>query len=309
MTVVDKEYLRKIACEFADNSPTNHLSPIARTDEELEKVKELYYANNFGRNNAGRGNWDILNCDKPDEYVGMRFYKHPILAFGSASDPLFQKLREPGVVGPHHYLPTDWLPGAKTVISIFTPFDDKVIESNTKDINVVSMEWRYTRIDGQQHLLATGAAIRDALIAAGYNAVMPQAEDAYWSKVFDDGDETKPIYSTNWAERHVGWVAGLGTFGLHTNFISKSGTCGRLMSVVTDWEAEPDAKDYAGVYDYCSKCNVCLDSPCGALTSDGKVIPKCGAYVRKMNETGSPFRVGCGKCMAGMPCAVQSCMA
>ena len=305
---MDKDYLRKIAGEFSENSPTNYLSPIATTEEELAKVKELYYANNFGRNNAGRGNWDILNQDKPDEYIGMRFYNPPLLAFGSANDPGFQKLREPGVIGPHHYLPSDWLPGAKTVISIFVPFADNVVESNTKDINFVSWEWRFTRIDGQQHLLATGALIRDTLIKDGYKAIMPQAEDAYWAKIGEDGDASRPLYSTNWAERHVGWVTGLGTFGLHTNFISKAGTCGRLMSVITDWEAEPDKKDYEGIYDYCSKCNVCLGSLCGALSAtDRKDISKCGAYIRKMNEGGPVIRVGCGKCMAGMPCATKSC--
>ena len=299
---MDKDFIRKKTAEFSENSPTNFLSPIAKTEEELEMVKQIFYANNFGRNNAGSSNWDVLNKDKPDEYVGMRFYKPPLIAFGSAADEGFMKLKEPGVVGPHHNLPTDWIPGAKTVISFFIPFADRVVESNTKDSEVPSKEWRYTRIDGQPHLLATGALVRDELIKAGYKAVMPQAEDSYWSKVFDDGDSTKPLYSTNWAERHVGYVTGLGTFGLGTNFISKAGTCGRLVSVVTDWETEPDEKDYDGIYDYCSKCKACYRAcPADALADEGKSILVCSAFVRKMNAD-NPTRVGCGKCMSGMPC-------
>lgn len=303
---MDKEFLLKITAELSENSPTNYLSPIAKTEEELERLKEDFYANNFGRNNAGRDDWAVLNKNKPDEYVGMRFYKHPLLAFGAASDKGFIKLKEQGVVGPHHYLPADWLPGAKTVISIFIPFSDRVIESNSEDKVVPSMEWRYARIDGQQHLLATGALVRDELIKAGYKAVMPQAEEAYWAKVFDDGDSSKPLYSTNWAERHVGYVTGLGTFGLMTNFISKAGTCGRLISVVTDWEATPDEKDYEGIYDYCSSCKACFDAcPAGALSDEGKSIPKCSEFIRKMTADSLP-RVGCGKCMAGMPCQTSS---
>ncbi|MDR1204496.1 MAG: epoxyqueuosine reductase, partial [Peptococcaceae bacterium] len=214
----------------------------------------------------------------------MRFYKPPLLAYGSASDDGFKKLKEPGVVGAHHMLPSDWIPDAKTVISIFMPFSDRVIQSNIKDPVIPSMEWRYARIDGQQHLLSTGALVRDALTASGHQAVMPQADDRYWAKVRDDGDRSRPLYSSNWSERHVAFVTGLGTFGLMTNIISKAGSCGRLISVVTDWETAPDEKDYAGMYDYCSKCKVCfLSCPGEAFGEDGKKsIMKCQAFIGKM---------------------------
>ena len=303
---MDKNYFREITAEFSETSPTNYLSPIAETEEELAVLKHNFYANNFQGHNASSSDWAILNKDKPEQYVGMRFYKPPLIAFGSASDEGFKMLQEPGVVGPHHFLPTDWIPGAKTVISIFAPFSDRVVEANAEDTPVPAMEWRYARIDGQQHLLSTGALIRDALVNAGYKAVMPYAEDAYWAKIRDDGDGSRPIYSSNWSERHVGYVVGLGTFGLMTNFISKAGTCGRLASIITDWETTPDEKDYVGAYDYCSKCRACFKAcPAGALSDDGKSIPKCQAFINQMSKTSLP-RVGCGKCMAGMPCQTKN---
>ena len=32
-----------------------------------------------------------------------------------------------------------------------------------------------------------------------------------------------------------------------TNLITKKGCCGRLISIVTDWETEPTVKDYTGL--------------------------------------------------------------
>ena len=306
--IVDKEYLLKITAGFTENSPTNYLSPIAKTEEELEQLKHNFYANNYNVTNAGGSDeWMVLNTNKPEEYVGMRFFNPPLIAFGSASDEVYKKLQEPGVVGPHHFLPTDWMPDAKTVISMFLPNTERIIESNTKDPLVCSMEWRYARADGQQHLLAVGALVRDALIDAGYKAVMPYSDGAYWATVGISGDSTRPIYSSNWSERHVGFAAGLGTFGLMTNFISKAGTCGRVISVVTNWEAPPDVKDYDDVYGYCLKCKACFKAcPVGALTDNGKSIDTCQGFIRKMTAKTLP-RVGCGKCMSGMPCATQNC--
>ena len=299
---MDKEYLLKITADFCETSQTNILSPIAETEEELAQLKHNFYANNFSGTNASNQDWAMLNKNKPDKYVGLRFYNAPIIAFGSASDPGFKKLKEPGVVGEHHFLPEDWIPGAKTVISIYVPFTDRVVKSNTEDPGMPSMEWCYARIDGQQHLLSTGALVKDALIEAGYKAVMPYSHEAYWANVGNITDPAKPVFSSNWSERHVGWVVGLGTFGLMTNFISKIGCCGRLASVVTDWEGPPDEKDYEGPYDYCAKCKACFKAcPGEALSDEGKSIPKCQQFMRVANANISP-RVGCGKCMAGMPC-------
>jgi epoxyqueuosine reductase QueG len=304
---MDKEYLLKITAEFCETSPTNFLSPIAETEEELAELKRLFYANGYNITNAGGSDdWEMLNRGKDNAYAGLRFFDKPIIAFGSASDPLYKRLQEPGVVGSHHALPTDWVANAKTVISIYMPHSDAIVDSNSDPV-VPSMQWRYGRADGQQHLLATGALVRDAVIEAGYKAVMPYDASNYWATVGVSKDESKPIYSSNWSERHVGWVAGLGTFGLMTNFISKLGCCGRMISIITDWEALIDTKDYEGVYDYCNKCKLCFKAcPVGALTDEGKSIDTCQNFIRKMTADTHP-RVGCAKCMTGMPCAKSRC--
>ncbi len=307
--ITNREYLRQLMAEFSDNSPANYLSPPAEDTETLNKLTHNYFANNFARNNLYGNQKDgmALNKDKTSQYIGMRFFLPPIFSIGSADDARFQKLKEPKVIGPHHLMPEDWLPGAKSVISIFLPFTERVIESNTKDPREPSLEWLFTRVDGQQHLLATGTLVCDALIRAGYRAVVPYADDRFIMRTnHAQTDLPIPPFSSNWSERHVGYITGLGTFGRMTNFISRRGACGRLVSVVTDWETEPDEKDYDGMFDYCSECGECYRAcPGGALSADVKDISKCSAYLGVLGKKYAP-RYGCGKCQSGLPCSTKN---
>ena len=168
------------------------------------------------------------------------------------------------------------------------------------------MEWLFTRVDGQRHLLATGALVRDALIQEGYRAIVPYSNDRFVMRVRRDEELPIPAFSSNWSERHVAFITGMGTFGRNTNLISRLGVCGRLISVVTDWDAPPDPKDYQGLYDYCSGCGACYaNCPAGALSENGKDIDKCSAYLGKISQKFAP-RYGCGKCQSGLPCSLRS---
>ena len=302
---MNREHLLQITSDFSEDSPTNYLAPTAVTDQDLERLAGSFRANNFARNNFRGREADAtqLNVGKDDTYVGMRFYLPPILAVGSASDPGYETLRRPEVVGPHHKIPTDWLPSARSVVSLFLPFTERVIRSNTVDPVQPSWEWLFTRVDGQQHLLATAALVRDALIKEGYQAVVPQIDDRYFMRVAPmETDLPVPAFSSNWSERHVGFITGIGTFGRSTNLISKLGACGRLVSIVTDWETEPDEKDYVGMYDYCSECGTCYEAcPGHAYSEGGKDIDKCSDFLRENCPQYAP-RYGCGKCQSGIPC-------
>ncbi|MCX8032245.1 MAG: epoxyqueuosine reductase [Thermoleophilia bacterium] len=306
---MNKEYLLRITAEFSETSPTNYLSAPATSEEEQERVASRLNEHNFARNNyyGPPDGGASLEAAKTAEYVGLRFYLPPIISVGLANDPAYQMLKQPDVVGPYHMLPTDWLATAKTVICLFLPFTERVIKSNTVDPVEPSWEWLFARVDGQQHLLATAALVRDALIAEGYRAVVPQIDDRYVMRVSPaEAHLPIPTFSSNWSERHVAFIAGLGTFGLSTNFISKRGTCGRLISVVTDWETEPDQKDYEDMYDYCSKCRACYDAcPASAYCESGKDVLKCSTFLRENCAKYAP-RYGCGKCQAGLPCESRS---
>ena len=86
------------------------------------------------------------------EDVGMRMYDDPIIAIGSADDPLWEGLKDRKAVGPLFKTPKEWLPGAKTVISYFAPFSEAVRTGNEKDPVEVGNGWLYARVDGQEFL-------------------------------------------------------------------------------------------------------------------------------------------------------------
>lgn len=304
---MDRKYLLDIVSRFSDESPTNYLSPVAKEADELNDLASRFHDNNFYKHNMPQGgDYDALNKDKTDEYVGMRFFEAPIMAIGRADDPGFLELKKPEAIGEHFMLPQEWMPEAKSVISLFLPFTQRVILSNTVDKIQPSWEWLFTRVDGQQHLLATGALIQKVLMDEGFKAIVPQADERYIMRTAQQqADIPIPAWSSNWSERHVGFVTGIGTFGRHTNLISKKGCCGRLISVITDWETEADKKQYSGLYDYCADCGKCYEAcPANSLSAGGKRIKTCSEFLGKNCVQYAP-RYGCGKCQSGLPCSTR----
>ena len=79
---------------------------------------------------------------------GMPIYDAPLMAIAAADDPMFDKLKEPGVIGPDHLVPQDFLAGARSVISYFLPFTKEIRQSNQSP-GLPSEEWVSARIDGE----------------------------------------------------------------------------------------------------------------------------------------------------------------
>ncbi|HHX73805.1 MAG TPA: epoxyqueuosine reductase [Firmicutes bacterium] len=238
----------------------------------------------------------------PDEaYLGLKLFAKPLMAVAAAGDAMFQELLAPEIVGPHFLPPEKWLPGARSVISFFLPVTERVKKSNTADENLPSLEWLYARIEGQQFIDALSSYLLDELKKAGYRAVAPSLDERFQSNI-SVPDAPIPPYNSNWSERHVAYVCGLGTFGLHTCLITELGTAGRLCSIVTDLELEPTPRKYATPYEYCTKCGACLKKcPAGALSAGGKSNLACSAFMRGTRLFLKP-RYGCGKCQTGLPC-------
>ncbi|MCL2124699.1 MAG: epoxyqueuosine reductase [Oscillospiraceae bacterium] len=299
-----REKLQKLVDDFSDNSPTNYLSIYDESQDE----------NNYAKNNLIHVNTSGKSLSEGiSELVGMRFFQRPIFSAARADDPGFAEIKRPELVGEHHMMPHDWLPEAKTVISFYLPMEKAIVEANKKDPVEPAMEWLCARVDGQRFLLALGAAIRDALIADGYKTVTPYTDDRFVMTAGPGpgpgpgprpGDIAVPPFSSNWSERHIGVITGLGTFGMSTNFISKAGSAGRIISVVTEWETEPDSHDYDDWLGYCNRCGACIRKcPAQAHFPDrhGKDHAVCGGFIGKTCAKYMP-RYGCGKCQTGTPC-------
>lgn len=231
-------------------------------------------------------------------------FDEPLLGVGSAHDALFAQLQEPAAVGPWHMLPTDWLPEAESVVSLFFPISREGRESNRGDVSVPSTEWLYCRIEGQEFLQAFATSFADRLNALGVHAIVPGLDPRFRAfKGAAPEGETEPQFASSWSERHIAYICGLGTFGLSKGLITKRGMAGRFISLVVDCAIPPDERPYTGLYDYCIECGVCAQR-CPVQAIDvltGKDHRPCYEWVSHTRELYPP-RYGCGKCQTAVPC-------
>ncbi|MBQ2095534.1 MAG: hypothetical protein II474_06495, partial [Firmicutes bacterium] len=61
--------------------------------------------------------------------IGSPIYDEPVICIGGADDPLWEQIREKQAVGEIWKTPKEWLPSAKSIVSIFTPFSHYVLEN------------------------------------------------------------------------------------------------------------------------------------------------------------------------------------
>lgn len=241
--------------------------------------------------------------------VGQKLYDAPIIAIGSADDPMWEEMKQPQAVGSLFKTPKEWLPGAKTVISYFAPFTDYVRDGNKADRVEVGNGWLYARVDGQEFLDKVNHYLEDLLSGDGHHAFCPYSS-AEFVQVRESGTnpDVKDLslrFTSNWSERHVAYICGLGTFGLSKGLITKKGVSGRFGSIITDWELPADIRPYTGLYDYCSMCGKCAQNcPAAAISlQEGKNHSICQSFVTELSKKYAP-RFGCGKCQVNVPCEV-----
>lgn len=240
------------------------------------------------------------------ELAGLPLYTRPVFAVADAGDPMFAALKKPEVVGEGHYLPSDWLPGAATVLTCFLPFSDRVIAANAAEPVLPADEWLHGRIEGQEMLIAFAAHAADVLKEAGYAAVAP----------VDEGLTEFALRRMNWSERHVGFIAGLGSFGMSKSFIARDGAgiAGRLTSVVTTAPLPVTPRPSDDPYYLCKRCGKCAaNCPVHAIDPsrpmhEAKDHVPCAAFCHDhareftLPSGGKKLRYGCGKCQVNVPC-------
>jgi epoxyqueuosine reductase len=235
-----------------------------------------------------------------DKVIGMRIFDAPIFAFGSADDEYFLSLKQPSAIGEHFMLPKEWLPQARTVISFFLPFSEDVKKGNRMDMSWPSEEWLHGRFEGQMFLIKLCKYLETELKNAGYSSIIPAIDERFFSS---SSPGHKGTFTSNWSERHVAFVCGLGTFGLSKGLITQKGMAGRFGSIVTELYLPPDKREYENIYEYCSMCGKCANNcPVNAISvKDGKNHAICSEFLDKTREQCKP-RYGCGKCQVDVPC-------
>lgn len=236
-----------------------------------------------------------LLADLAENHAGQTKYRPPLLGFAPADDPGFDRLKE--AVGPGHLHPQDLLPGARTVAAFFLPFTADLIRRHRRDSGI-SRDWAVAYIETNALINRVCEVLAEKLAEQGVRAA--------WQKPTHNFDwETLTSF---WSHKHVAYLCGLGTFGLHHMLITPAGCAGRLGSLVLDVPLPATPRPAA---EYCRhrrglSCAACVRlCPTGALTADGLDRHRCHRQLLAINDFYHDLGYCdvCGKCAVG-PCAL-----
>ncbi len=224
-------------------------------------------------------------------------WKGPLIGFASAGDPLFLKLKE--IVDKNHIHPTEVLSDAKTVVVYFIPFQERIVKSNANE-GVCSEEWAHAYIETNELIVSLNSALSIELDKYRIKSyILPPTHN------FD-----KDKLLSEWSHKHVAYISGLGTFGLHQMLITRKGACGRLGSMIINRELEPTERMD---YEYCLhkrniKCKQCVKKcTFGALSE--KTFDRRSCYNVCLENESLYSNLGsadvCGKCVCNVPCSFK----
>ena len=225
-------------------------------------------------------------------------WKIPIIGYANADDILFLKLKE--VISESHCHPKELLGNANTVIVYFIPFKEQIVRSNQVS-KVSSKEWAYAYVETNNLIAELNAFLEKNLKLKGFDArAMPATHN------FNEKE-----LSSDWSHKHVGYIAGLGDFGLHQMLITDKGCCGRLGSIITSATIEPTKrcqKKYC-LYHYNQSCVTCVEKCIfNALKKETFDRQKC--YEICLQNAQLYAELGlvdvCGKCVSVVPCSFKN---
>jgi epoxyqueuosine reductase QueG len=226
-------------------------------------------------------------------------WREPVIKIISAENEKLNILKN--AVDRDHLMPADVLPGAKSIISFFIPFHERIVVSNIGGA-AASEEWAKAYIKTNDLIKNINTDIEKLMIKHGYRAGKIPATHNF--------DEKKLI--SKWSHRHIAYIAGIGTFGINNMLITGKGCCGRLGSILISYEFEsyeeiPEPKEKC-LYKINGSCGICRKK-CGAdaygeETFDrGKCYKKCLENAERYRPIG--YADVCGKCLVGLPCSMK----
>lgn len=222
-------------------------------------------------------------------------WKKPIVRFADVRNPGFMQMKK--IVVPEHYMPEDFLPEAKNVLSWFLPFLPDVGRDNLEG-SLCSSRWANAYLVTNEMAVCINeqlaAYIREEL---GFDAAAP----------VDAGMISMENPRSRWSQRHVAYLAGHGTFGRNNMLISDAGTVGRYFSIVTTLDTETDTPvtEERCLWKKDGSCGACvMRCEAGALTASGfdrfRCLQQCLTNMERY-----PGADVCGKCIVELPCSYK----
>jgi epoxyqueuosine reductase QueG len=226
-------------------------------------------------------------------------WREPIIKIISAKNEKFRELKQ--IVSLEHSLPCDILPDAKSIISFFIPFNENIVKSNING-TIASKEWAQVYIKTNELIKIINDKIEELMEINGYKTGKIPATHNFNEKTL----------ISNWSHRHIAFIAGIGTFGINNMLITKRGCCGRLGSIIINYELK-NYKDAGKVKEKClnklnGSCGIC-QKRCIANAYKNKNFNKDICYKQCLENAKYHKETGhadvCGKCLVGLPCSIQ----
>ncbi len=232
-------------------------------------------------------------------------WRSPLLVTARADDR-FNIL--PHIAAPNHALPTDLLPTAKTVVVFFIPFKKELALENHRG-EVPCRNWGLAYQSTNALINHLCQRLQAYLEAQGYASALVPATHNF-------NHET---LMARWSHKHLGYIAGLGRFGVNAQFITPQGCAGRLGSLVTEadlGDAPLVTAEELCLYKGGKSCLICVKRcPVDAVSPDAGIDrKKCWARLNE-NLHHSQELAGleetthvCGKCQVLVPCSLKAPM-
>lgn len=262
---------------------------------------------------------NFVQTSRDNRFAGSTrpYFEDPLVGFAAADDPLFTDLKR--IIGDFHLTPGEVLQHAcgcredeaKTVICWVLPIEETTRCSNRQEKVMPSREWAMTRSYGERFNTLMRTYLTNLIHSIGAKVACPLLT-GLWRPVKDP----RTGMASTWSERHVAYVAGLGTFSLNDGFITERGIAHRCGSVVTDLKITPSPRTCADPWSNClyhrnGSCGLCVHRcPVNAISLEGHDKEKCQAYVYgELRQTAGQLygvmETGCGLCQTGVPCEAQ----
>ena len=237
----------------------------------------------------------------PQKTSESDIWRKPLMATAVA-DNRFDIL--PSIAAEDHLMPRELLPSVRAVVVIFIPFVKDLAVENHKG-KIPCRNWGLAYESTNRLINSLCEHIRHHLGAMGYKVELTPATHNF--------DQERLV--ARWSHKHLGYISGLGRFGVNAQFITPSGCAGRLGSLVTDAELGDSplvTEKELCLYKKGCECLVCVERcPVGAVSISGIDRKRCWERLKyNISKTKELAGLGktthvCGKCQVLVPCSLE----